>query len=111
MKLFRLVVLSVLIAQVTFSSALAEETPAPEAVNTQAPEVVNTPTPEAVNASPVDVPVPDKPAADSSKVAPKVKKKKAPVVPAPRLAYPRPPHPYNMEAIEEFNTELYGEGN
>lgn len=29
----------------------------------------------------------------------------------PKLTYPEPPNPYNREAIEKFDAELYGEGN
>ncbi|MDJ0736121.1 MAG: hypothetical protein QNJ47_19000 [Nostocaceae cyanobacterium] len=28
-----------------------------------------------------------------------------------RFTYPQPPNPYDMEAIEKFNQEIYGEGN
>ena len=34
---------------------------------------------------------------------------KAPKVLSTQVTYPQPPHPYDMEAIERFDQELYGE--
>lgn len=95
LKVFQLFALTLLIAQISFSSAIAQETQPSEAVNTNK----------------VDVPASEKPTAKDSKATPTDKNKKAPVVSAPRSAFPQPPHPYDTEAIEKFNEELYGKGN
>ncbi|WP_088243954.1 hypothetical protein [Calothrix rhizosoleniae] len=36
---------------------------------------------------------------------------KKPVVKATRRTYPQPPNPYDMEAMEKFDQEVYGEEN
>ena len=36
---------------------------------------------------------------------------KIPVVKATGRTYPQPPNPYDMEAMEKFDQEVYGEGN
>jgi hypothetical protein len=103
LKVFQLVALTLLIAQISFSSAIAQETQPSEATNNQSSEVVK---PNKVN-----VPASEKPTPKDSKATPTDKNKKAPAVSAPRVAFPQPPHPYDTEAIEKFNEELYGKGN
>jgi hypothetical protein len=48
---------------------------------------------------------PEQPADDTI-----VESDSSPAVSASSSTYPQPPHPYNVEAIEEFDEELYGEG-
>ena len=94
----RLVALTLLIVSITFTPALAQETAAPEATNIQPPEVVNP--------NPVDVPVPDQPKTEDTTEVPTSQRQSN-----PRLATPQSRNPYDMQAIEEFNQELYGKGN
>ncbi len=101
LNVLRVVALIVLIVQLTFSPALAQETP--EAVNTQPPEMANP--------NEVKLPIPDEPKAEDSTTVPSSNPKPAPKISKPKVAYPQPPHPYDMQAIEEFNQELYGKGN
>ncbi|HEY9651101.1 MAG TPA: hypothetical protein V6C95_10600 [Coleofasciculaceae cyanobacterium] len=103
-KLLRLVALTLLITQVTFtSSALAQETQPTELINPQPTELVNP--------NDADVTVPDEPTAEDKGVPPNNQAEKPPVVSTPRLTFPQPPSPYDTEAIKRFNEELYGEGN
>ena len=95
LQVFQLVALTLLIAQISFSSAIAQETQPSEAVNTNK----------------VDMPAPEKPTAKDSKATSTDQNKKTPAVSALRSAFPQPPHPYDTEAIEKFNEELYGKGN
>jgi hypothetical protein len=71
-KVFRFVALTLLIAQVTFSTALAQETPSSEAVTNQLPE--------ALTPSQVKLPQANEPKADHRLASPSRKGKKAPVV-------------------------------
>lgn len=104
LKLLRLVALTLLIAQVTFTgAALAQDTQPTEPRNPQPSELVNP--------NDADVTVPDEPTAEDKGVTPNHQGKKPPVVSTPRLTFPQPPSPYDTEAIEQFNEELYGEGN
>jgi hypothetical protein len=103
LKVLRLVAVTLLIAQVTFSPALA--------VETQSSAGVNTTTSEVVDKGDVNVPVTATPTADCTRVTSSTKGEKGSAVSPKRLTYPKPPHLYDMEAIEEFNAELYGEGN
>lgn len=103
-KFLRLVAVMLLIAQVTFTSAaLAQETQPTEPTNPQPSE--------RVNPNDADVTAPDKPIAEDRVVTPNNETEKPPAVSTPRLTFPRPPSPYDTEAIEQFNEELYGEGN
>ncbi len=103
LKVIRLVAVTLLIAQVTFYPALAEET--------QSSAGVNTTTSEVVDKGDVNGAVTDKPTADGTRVTPSSKGEKESAISAQRLTYPQPPELYDMEAIEKFNAELYGEGN
>ena len=103
LKVLRLVAVTLLIAQVTFAPALAEETPSSAGVNTTTSEVVDT---EKINVS-----VPATPTGDATRVTPSSKSEKESAVSKQGLTYPQPPHLYDMEAIAKFNAELYGEGN
>ncbi|MCP2730894.1 hypothetical protein [Limnofasciculus baicalensis] len=103
LKVLRLVAITLLVAQVTFSPALA--------VETQSSAGVNTNTSEVVDKGDINVPVTTTPTVDGTRVTPSSKGEKESAVSAERLTYPQPPHLYDMEAIEQFNAELYGEGN
>ncbi|NEO29960.1 MAG: hypothetical protein F6K36_05820 [Symploca sp. SIO3C6] len=93
--------MTVLIAQVTFSSAFAQEDSSSIVVDTQAPEAVNT---EA------ELSECNQPTANGEKVL-SSNCRQAATVSETKLTYPQPPHPYDIEAIEKFDAELYGEGN
>lgn len=97
LKALQLLTLTLLIAQVTFLPALAQESQSSEAVNKKAPE--------AVNPSKVDVPVSDEKTGDSSK------SKKAPEISTPRSKASQSTRVYDKKAIKKFDEELYGAGN
>ena len=109
-KVIRVVALIVILAQFTFSSALAEE----QKLSREEPEIVNRPLPELPNLSAQEIP--DSP-------APEVPNSPAPEVPrsvsSPRdLARnffernPQAHRTYDIQAIKRFNDNLYGtEGN
>ncbi len=103
LKVLRLVVMVLLIAQVTCSYALAQETISPEAAKHQAPESV---TPREGKQS-----KPEEAKAQERQVAPHRDQEKTSAVSAPRLTFPKAPSPYDAEAIDEFNEQLYGAGN
>ncbi|HBE19065.1 MAG TPA: hypothetical protein DEG17_13615 [Cyanobacteria bacterium UBA11149] len=103
LKAIRLVAVTLLIAQVTFSPALAVETKSAAEVNNITSEVVDG---EKINLS-----SPATPTEDGKKVTPSSKGEKPDAVSTKRLTYPQPPHLYDMDAIAKFNDELYGQGN
>lgn len=102
-KAIRLIAVTLLIAQVTFSPA--------QAVETQSAAEVNTITSEVVDGEKINVSAPATPTEDGKKVTPSSKGEKQDAVSTKRLTYPQPPHLYDMDAIAKFNDELYGEGN
>jgi hypothetical protein len=102
LKVLRFVALTLLIVQVTFSSALAQETLSPEAATNQSPE--------AITPSKIERAAPDNLNADQITAAPKRDRKKASGVSVSRLTFPQPPNPYDAEAIDKFDEQLYGAG-
>jgi hypothetical protein len=103
LKVLRLVVMVLLIAQVTCSNALAQETVPPEAAKHQAPESV---TPREGKQ-----PKPEEAKTEERQAAPHRNQEKTSTVSAPRLTFPKAPSPYDAEAIDKFNEQLYGAGN
>lgn len=108
-RTLRLIILTVLMAQINFSSALAQENLSSTVVDNQTPEAVDHQTPETVNTEP-KLSECNQQTADGKKAlssnCPQAAK-----VSETELTYPQPPHPYDLEAIEKFDAELYGEGN
>jgi hypothetical protein len=101
-KVIRVVALSMLLAQFTFSSALAEE----GRLSREEPEIVNRPLPELPNLSASEIPnspVPEVPDLVSSPED------------LARNFFARNPQAhqtYDIQAIKQFNDNLYGkEGN
>ncbi|NER51544.1 MAG: hypothetical protein F6J92_33805 [Symploca sp. SIO1A3] len=98
----RLLALTLLITQISVSHALAQEVVPPETTNLPTTETVTpSPVPTAVNDA-QDIECEQSTTEDCVKI---------PQVSTRKLSYPEPPHPYDMEAIEKFDAELYGEGN
>jgi hypothetical protein len=102
-KVIRVVVLSLLLAQFTFSSALAEESQLSSKESSEEPELVNRPLPKLPN-----LPAPETPNSP------------APEIPgSPRSARdlarrflernPQASQKYDIQAVKRFNDELYGE--
>ncbi|MDJ0617614.1 MAG: hypothetical protein QNJ63_12865 [Calothrix sp. MO_192.B10] len=78
---------------------LVAQNPVSEEVTTE------TPTQESSQSETTEVDI-------SKETQPSVEEKKEaniPVVKATRHAYPQPPNPYDMEAMEKFDQEIYGE--
>jgi hypothetical protein len=97
-KTFRLIILTLLIAQITLSTAIAQETQPSESNKTPTTPTVNPRTSETEKEEiKVDR---NKETADATKDKGR----------ASKIAYPQPPNPYDMEAIEKFDEELYGKG-
>ena len=98
----RLLALTLLIAQISVSHALAEEVVPPEITNPPTTETV-TPPPQPTEANNLQEMECEQSTTEDCVKTPQVSRRK--------LTYPKPPNPYDMEAIEKFDTELYGEGN
>ncbi|NEP02882.1 MAG: hypothetical protein F6K58_30370 [Symploca sp. SIO2E9] len=108
-RTLRLMILIILMAQVTFSSALAQENLSSTVVDTQTPEAVDTQAPEKLNTE-AKLSECNQKTADGEKVL-SSNCPQAATISETELTYPQPPHPYDLEAIEKFDAELYGEGN
>ena len=98
----RLLALTLLIAQISVSYALAEEVVPPETTNPPTTETV-TPPPVPTEANNLQKMECEQSTTEDCAQIPQVSIRK--------LTYPKPPHPYDMKAIEKFDAELYGEGN
>lgn len=112
------VTLTLFIAPPTFSSSLfsktqliAEATPnsplrlGSDSQNAAKTEIKNT---VKANGNRLDC---TKTANDAARVNLDTSCEKTEAVVTPRATYPQPPHPYDTEAIKQFNEELYGAGN
>jgi cytoskeletal protein RodZ len=100
-QILRLFILVVLVAQIAFDfkPALAQETQSSTSMPASATETVKTPsaTGEAKEKT-----------TPSSQQTPRDQSQKQKKAPSSKVSYPQPPNPYNMEEIEKFNEELYG---
>lgn len=101
---------ALLIAEATFASPLPQKTLliAEDTVSSSSPQATQSKESSKIQ---VDVSNGNQQPADSETENLNTSARKAPVVAAPRSTYPQPPDPYDMDAIEKFNEELYGEGN
>lgn len=95
LQIFRLVVLTLILIQVAFglNSAIAQESPS---TKTPPPETVEEALPS------------DKPAAEEQPAL-NQDSEKEPTVSQSQRSYPQPPQEYDMEALEKFDAELYGD--
>lgn len=92
---------------VCWSSTLAENLPSSDAINPSSPEVINTQTPKGETSQLKTSDCDRKNGEDKKVFNPNCQK--TPKISSNKRTYPQPPHPYNMEAIEKFDQELYGE--
>lgn len=106
----RLVALTLLLVQVTLSSALAEDSPSSAEVNWQPSEVVETQSPEAINPGHVELSEPQEQMLDTSQVEVKNTPEESPTVSSSPSTSSRPFDPYDYDAMKKFYDELYGKG-
>lgn len=101
-QVLRFLLLALFVGQLALSASptLAQEAQ-PPAASRQEP--VETVLPPAEKPSPGEGQVTEKTTATEGEMKSKTRSPKA------KIAYPQPPNPYNREAIEQFNKELYGE--
>ncbi len=94
----RLAVLTLFVVQLTFGMATVMAQEMPSEPTSATPSLETPPTQIEPKETPRSPQIPQN-------------RTESPRVPTPRgqTTYPKPPHRYNMKAIEKFDEELYGE--
>lgn len=101
-QVLRLTLLVLFLGQLGLSSSPASATEVqPPAASRQ--ESVETVLPQAQKQAPEGKQATEKPTTTEGQVKQKTPSPKA------KVAYPQPPNPYNRQAIEQFDKELYGD--